>query len=187
MADAQEVWWRPGGRSPFALDPTKPFWPQFASAVGQCLIIFVGPVLRIVAIDYYPFLIQDRTIYVGGLSGVVFWSLASFAIFSKNDFPRGIPGLSKLEFRAGFGPCMTGLLLGLGSIANGYNTPLVSRDVAVVAKHTTRHRDPANPTYYVAMLAWPPSRTVVELVVPRSVYETSRCPRDRNRHATAGA
>jgi hypothetical protein len=103
MADAQEVWWRAGGHSPFALDPTKPFWPQVASGIGQGLVIFGGPVVGIVAINYYPFLIQDHTIYIGGISGVVFWFLASFAIFSKNDFPRGIPGLSKLEFRAGFG------------------------------------------------------------------------------------
>jgi hypothetical protein len=177
MADAQEeVWWRSGGRSPFALDPTKPFWPQVASGIGQGLVIFGGPVVGIVAINYYPFLIQDHTIYIGGISGIVFWFLASFAIFSKNDFPRGMPGLSKLEFRAGFGLCMTGLLLGLSGIANGYNTPLVSREVAVVAKHTTRDRDPAKRTYYVAMRAWPPSDTVVELDAPRAVYDRLEVP-----------
>jgi len=71
---------------------------------------------------------------------------------------------------------MTGLMLGLFGIANGYDTPLISRDVAVVAKHTTRHSDPANRTYYVAMRAWPPSRTIVELGAPREVYDRLSIP-----------
>ena len=35
MSNVQEVWWRPGGRSPFALDPTKPRLPQIGAMVGQ--------------------------------------------------------------------------------------------------------------------------------------------------------
>ena len=54
MADVREVWWRPGGRSPFALDPSQPFGPQIASAVGQGLIIFGGPAIGLVAIDHFP-------------------------------------------------------------------------------------------------------------------------------------
>lgn len=134
MADAQQVWWRPEGRSPFALDATKPFWPKIASAVGQSFIIFGGPALSLVTIKYFPFLIQDRTLYIGGLVSIIFWFLASFAISGNKDFPRGMPGVLKLQFRAGYGLCMTGLLLGFGGIANGYNTPLVTRDVAVVAR-----------------------------------------------------
>ena len=48
--------------------------------------------------------------------------------------------------------------------------------MAVVAKHTTRHSDPARRTYYVAMRAWPPSRTVVELGAPRDVYDRLSVP-----------
>jgi hypothetical protein len=106
----------------------------------------------------------------------VFWFLASFAMFGSESFPRGMPQSLKLQFRAGFGLCMTGLLLGLFGITNGYDTPLISRDVAVVAKHTTRHSDPARRTYYVAMRAWPPSRTVVELGAPRDVYDRLSVP-----------
>jgi hypothetical protein len=97
-------------------------------------------------------------------------------MFGSESFPRGMPQFLKLQFRAGFGLCMTGLLLGLFGIANGYDTPLISRDVAVVAKHTTRHSDPARRTYYVAMRAWPPSRTVVELGAPREVYDRLSVP-----------
>jgi hypothetical protein len=176
VSNVQEVWWRPGGRSPFALDPTKPRWPQIGSMVGQFLIIFGGPAIGLVTIKYHPFLIEDRTIYIGGLANIVFWFLASFAMFGSESFPRGMPQFLKLQFRAGFGLCMTGLLLGLFGIANGYDTPLISRDAAVVAKHTTRHSDPARRTYYVAMRAWPPSRTVVELGAPREVYDRLSVP-----------
>jgi hypothetical protein len=107
---------------------------------------------------------------------VVLWFLASFALFGDEAFPRGMPGLLKLQFRAGFGLCTTGLLLGLGGIANGYHTPLVGRDVAVVSKHTTRHRDPADRSYYVAIRAWPPLPTIVELGAPREVYDRLDVP-----------
>jgi hypothetical protein len=176
MSNAQEVWWRPQGRSPFALDPNKPRLPQIASAIGQFSIIFGGPAVGLVTIKYYPFLIEDRTLYIGGLASIVFWFLASFAMFGSESFPRGMPQLLKLQFRAGFGLCMTGLLLGLFGIANGYDTPLISRNVAVIAKHTTRERDPANRTYYVAVRAWPSSRAVVELGASRGVYDQLRVP-----------
>jgi hypothetical protein len=176
MAKGQQVWWRPEGRSPFALDPTKPRVPQIASIVGQSLIIFGGPAIGLVTIKYYPFLIQDRTLYIGGLASIVFWFLTSFVTFGSKAFPSGMPQVLRLQFRAGYGLCMTGMLLGLTGIANGYNTPLINRDVAVVSKHTTRHRDPGNRTYYVAMRAWPPSRRVVEIGAPREVYDRLHVP-----------
>jgi hypothetical protein len=176
VSNTQQVWWRPGGRSPFALDPAKPRLPQIVSAIGQSLIIFGGPLIGLLAINRYPFLIMDRTIYIGGATGIVFWFLASFAIYGDKDFPRGMPQFLKLQFRAGYGLCMTFLLLGLFGIANGYGMPTISRDVAVVAKHTTRHSDPARRTYYVAMRAWPSSRAVVELNTPRDVYDRLRVP-----------
>jgi hypothetical protein len=174
MGNVQEVWWRPGGRSPFALDPTKPRLPQIGSMVGQFLIIFGGPAVGLVTIKHYPFLIEDRTLYIGGLASIVFWFLASFAMFGNESFPRGMPQFLKLQFRAGFGLCMSFLLLGLFGIANGYDTPLISS----VAKHTTRHSDPAKRTYYVAVRAWPSSRAVVELGAPREVYDRLSVPLD---------
>jgi hypothetical protein len=53
---------------------------------------------------------------------------------------------------------------------------MISRDVAVVAKHTTRQSDPANRTYYVAIRAWSPLRTVVELSTRREVYDRLAVP-----------
>ena len=176
MSNSEQVWWRPGGRSPFALDPAKPRLPQIVSAIGQSLIIFGGPLIGLLAIEHYPFLIMDRTIYIGGLASIAFWFVASFVLYGRDDFPRGMPQQLKLVFRAGYGLCMSFLLLGLAGIANGYDTPLIARDVAVVAKHSTRHSDPARRTYYVAMRAWPYSRTVVELGAPRDVYDRLRVP-----------
>jgi hypothetical protein len=176
MSSTDQVWWRPGGRSPFALDPTRPRLPQIGSAIGQSLIIFGGPAIGLVAIKHYPFLIADRAIYVGGLAGIAFWFVASFVLFGNKSFPRGMPAFLKLQFRAGFGLCMTFLIVGIVGIANGYGTPLISRDVAVVAKHPTRQSDPDQRTYYVAMRAWPSSRAVVELHAPRKVYDRLRVP-----------
>jgi hypothetical protein len=170
------VWGRPGLRNIFGLDPSRPLWPQIFSIIGQFAIIFGGPCIALVTINYYPFLIQDRTLYIGGLASIGFWFLASFVLFGANDFPRGTPGSVKLTFRAGWGLCMTGLFLGLGGIANGYNTPLFNQDAAVVSKHQTLERDPSRRTYYVAVRAWPGSQSVVELGAPREVYNRLNIP-----------
>jgi hypothetical protein len=176
MSSTDHVWWRPGRRSPFSLDPTKPRLPQIGSAIWQSLVIFGGPAIGLAAINHYPFLIADRTIYVGGLASIGLWFLASFVIWGSDDFPRGMPQHLKLVFRAGFGLCMTFLVFGLAGIANGYDTPLISRNAAVVSKHPTRQSDPDHRTYYVAVRAWPSSRAVVELHAPREVYDRLRVP-----------
>lgn len=80
-----------------------------------------------------------------------------------------MPQFLKLQFRAGYGLCMTFLLVGLFGIVNGYDTPLISRDVAVVAK--------ANRNNYVNMRAWPPSPAVVKLMASREVYGLLAVPR----------
>ncbi len=146
------------------------------AAVWQSAIIFGGPLLGLVTVNHYPFLIEDRTLYVAGLSSIAFWFCASFVVPQLNDFPRGMPQSAKLAFRAGFGLCMTGLLLGLLGIANGYATPLVSREVPVVAKHQTLQRDPSRRTNYVAVRAWPGSRDVVELGAPQDIYSRLDVP-----------
>ena len=68
--------------------------------VGQASIIFGGATIGLVAIKHYPFLIEDRTLYIGGLASIVFWFLASFALLGSESFPRGMPQLLKLQFRA---------------------------------------------------------------------------------------
>jgi hypothetical protein len=172
----QEVWWRPGGRSPFSLDPGKPKGPQIASAALQMAVIFGGPALAIIAIDRYPLLIEDRTLYLGGLSSIAFFFAVSFAFFTKRNLPRGIPLAAEIPFRAGWALATTALLLGIALVANGYGTPLAGRDAAVVAKHQTRERDPARRVYYLALRAWPDSPSIVELGAPREVYASLVVP-----------
>jgi hypothetical protein len=170
MADAERVWWRPGGRSPFSLDPAKPRLPQIATAIFQFSVVFGGPLIGLVTIKYFPFLIEDRTLYIGGLGSIGVCFLASFLCFGDSSFPRGIPTVAKLLFRAGWALSITFWLLGISGIANGYGTPLVTREAAVVAKHPTLERDPARRVYYVAVRPWPQSRDVVELGASRAVY-----------------
>ena len=176
MAHTEDVWWRPEGRSPFALDPTKPRAPQIASAILQCGIIFGGPALGLFAIAHYPPLVEDRIIYFDGIASISAWFSFSFFFFADRSFPKGMPMGMKLSFRAGFGLCMTFLLLGIGSIANGYATPITERAAAVVAKHETLQRDPSHRTCYVALRAWPGSKTVVELDASRDVYDRLKVP-----------
>jgi hypothetical protein len=176
MAHTNDVWWRPEGRSPFALDPAKPRTPQIVSAILQFGVIFGGPALGLFAIAHYPPLVEDRIIYFDGIASISLCFSLSFLLFSDKSFPKGMPMSMKLVFRAGFGLCVTFLLLGIGGIANGYRTPIIERPAAVVAKHETLQRDPAHRAHYVAVRAWSGSKTVVELDASREVYDRLNVP-----------
>ncbi len=78
MAKKTDNWWRPEGRNPFDFDPTQPLGPQIFAAVWQLGVIFGGPLLGLVTINKYTFLIEGRTLYVVGLSSIAFWFGASF-------------------------------------------------------------------------------------------------------------
>jgi hypothetical protein len=166
-------------RSPLALNEfsrAKPLAPQIAAAAFQVLIILGGPLIGLVTISSYPFLITDHSLIISALISLTFWFLASFGIFGNEAFPRSIPRGMRLAFRGAFGICQTFLLFGLIGIANGYDTPLIKRDVAVVAKHRSLARDPAKRKYYVAVRAWPPSRSIVEVGVSHELYDQLRVP-----------
>jgi hypothetical protein len=170
------VWGDRGFKKLFGLDPRKPQAPQIFWIVVQFATIFGGPLIALITIDHYPFLILDRTLYFGGLASIGIWFLASFVFFGDESFPKGTPRPIQLMFRAGWGLCMTGWVLGVSGIANGYATPLIVRDAAVVAKHPTLERDPARRIYYVAVRAWPDASLVVELPAPRAVYDGVAAP-----------
>jgi len=70
------------------------------------------------------------------------------------------------------------LAFGLVGIANGYLTPLETREVPVVAKHRTHQSDPALRTYYLAVRPWLGSRVVVELDGSRATYDRLNVPID---------
>jgi len=138
--------------------------------------VFTGPLLGLWTIDNYPPLVSDATIYGVGLSSVALMFAASFVIIRDKSLPLGMPLSTKMAFRAGWGLCTAFLLLGIGGIANGWGMPLSTRDVAAVAKHQTRQRDPARRTFYVAVRAWPGKTQTVDLPVPRSTYEALDLP-----------
>jgi hypothetical protein len=165
-------------RNPFKLDPAKPVAPQIISTLGQSTVIFGGPLLGLSAINNYPFLIRDRTIYLGGIAGIVAFFLTSFLVFRHDDFLLGLPLVLRLMVRLGWGLGSTSLLLGITGISNGYGTPLKVRRAPVVAKHQTLQRDPGQRTYYVAVRPWPDSPTVVELSAPQSTYDRLDVPLD---------
>jgi hypothetical protein len=182
-ADGKQLWWDSRVRRLcrlFGVDPSKPRLPQIPlllwRLVWQTGIILGGPLLGLFMLNHYPFLIQDRTLYIGALGSIVFWFLASFVIPHWSDFPRGTPLIVKLQFRVALGLCMTFLMFGIFGIANGYGTPLVSREVPVVAKRHTLERDASKRTYYLAIRAWPGSHTVVELGAPHAVYDQLDVP-----------
>ncbi|MGE5242858.1 MAG: hypothetical protein ACM3SQ_01340 [Betaproteobacteria bacterium] len=172
----RDVWWRPEGFNRFGFDPTKPLGPQVAWAVAQVAVILGGPILAVEAIGRYPFLVRDRTIYAGGLASAAVFFVVSFAVFRKKSLPKNIPLLSALMFRAGWSLAMTGWMLGLGLVINGYGTPLVGREAAVVGKRHTLDRDPSHRTYYLVVRAWQPSRLVVEVDAPRELYDELDVP-----------
>jgi hypothetical protein len=173
---AQEVWWRPGGRNPFALDPDKPALQQIGGNIAAVGFIVGGPVLGLVTIRQYPPLVMDTTLYTVGLASIAALFLASFALIPERMMPRGLPLPQRLAARAGWGLCGALMLLGLGGLANGYGTALFTRDAPAVAKHETLERDPARRTHYVSIRAWPGSRKVVDLGAPLEVYAQLALP-----------
>jgi hypothetical protein len=158
------------------IDPDKPLGPQIASAVGQIAFILGGPAIGLVTIRHYPFLIRDRTIYIGGLMGIALFAVASVAVVKTSSLPAGLPTPMRYMFRLSLGLAATFWLLGISGIINGYGMPVMNRRVMVVGKRQTRQRDPSRRAYYLAVRAWPPSPTVVELDGPVAVYEQADVP-----------
>jgi hypothetical protein len=170
------AWRTADGRNPFMLDPTRPLRPQVLANILCLLVILGGPALGLVTIAWFPPLLGDNAIYLGGAFGIAVAFVASFALIRHADLAPGIPTWAELVFRAGWSLGVTFLLLGILGIANGYGTPFVTRDAPVVAKRQTLHRDPARRTYYVATRPWPGSRTVVELSAGRATYDRLAVP-----------
>ncbi len=94
MAKKTDNWWRPEGRNPFGFDPTQPLGPQIFAAVWQLGVIFGGPLLGLVTINKYPFLVDDRNLYVVGLSSIAFCQ-CEVCRSSTQRFPLGYASISQ--------------------------------------------------------------------------------------------
>lgn len=163
-------------RQVFGLDPTKRKRPQILSILWQCIVLFGGPLLGIIFVDHYHFLMRDRTIYIGGVGSVCLFFLISFVQFRSDPNLRRFPLVFQIAFRLGWGFCSAALFWGFIGIANGLGTPLESRQVAVVAKHHTLQRDPTRRSYDLAVRPWPRLRTVVHLDGTRATYDRLPVP-----------
>lgn len=162
----------------FGIDPARPRARQVSSILFQLTPILLGPLLLLVLIGCYPFLITDRSLYRGALISFCVFFLLSFVVFRHNRSLLKFPLIMRTLFRLGWGLGSAALLWGIIGIVNGLGTPLETRQVPVVAKHPTRERDPADRTYYLAVRPWSGSRTVVELPGSRAIYEALSVPVD---------
>jgi hypothetical protein len=167
-----------GLRDGFGIDSTKPTSGQIQPIALQLAPILIGPLLALVLIGCYPFLITDRSLYQGAVLSGCFFVLLSFIVFRRDSSLRKFPLLMRTLFRFGWGLGSVALVWGFIGIVNGLGTPLETRQVPAVAKHHTRQRDPADRTYYLAVRPWRGSRTVVELPGPRAIYEALPVPVD---------
>jgi hypothetical protein len=149
---------------------------EIASTVAQVSYILAGPLLGLVAIRRYPFLVMDNTIYVVGLSSIAVLFILSFAVIRNSSLPRDLTVPQNVAFRAGVALCTTCLFLGIAGIIDGYAMPLTTRDVPAVAKHETLQRNRANRVHYVSVRAWPGSPNVVDLDAPMDVYDQLDLP-----------
>jgi hypothetical protein len=167
-----------GLRNGFGIDSTKPKNGQIRPIAIQLTPILIGPILVLVLIGCYPFLITDRTLYQGALLSGCFFFLLSFVVFRRDPSLRKFPLPMRTLFRFGWALGSVALVWGFIGIVNGLGTPYEIRQVPAVAKHHTRERNPADRTYYLAVRPWRGSRTVVELPGPRAIYEALPVPVD---------
>jgi hypothetical protein len=130
----------------------------------------------LIGISHFPALVTDATIYGLGLGSISVLFLASFVLIPARSLPKGIPLGAALMFRAGWSLCATFLWVGAGLILNGYDTPPISRDVAVVGKRESLERDPTHRQYSLEVRAWPSSRFVTEVDTTRQVFEAASVP-----------
>ena len=130
--------------------------------------MFSGPLLGLVAIRRYPFL-DDRT-FNAWLIGTPFLFPFTYLITRIKSFPVGVPLPTRIAAAAGWALCLSFLVVGVIGIANGYGSPVETRDVQCVGKRMTRQRSESRRTYYLEVKAWPPSDRVVEIVAPREVW-----------------
>ena len=157
----------------FGIDPRQPPAVQIARVIAPFALAVVGPAIALLAIRHYPFLIQDRTLYIAGLASLLGCALMTVGFVRV---PPEVPMWLRLKIRLGLGVLGTCWLLGTLAIINGYDMQVTHRQVPVVGKRRSLQRDPARRSYYLAVRPWPRTATVVELDAPFSVWEQIDAP-----------
>jgi hypothetical protein len=175
----------PTGRDRAGLERVAQSRSQLVVNVAGLLAVLCGWVLGPVAFSLYPLLNTERASYLWILGGVMLGILVwlTLALWGRLSWMTG-RAVRLAAFVCGLGVAF--LPYGLFGIANGYATPLVVRDVPVVAKQQTKQANPNQREYYVTTRPWPGSRAVAQVTVSRAVYEQLAVPvtTTRTRHET---
>jgi hypothetical protein len=157
------------------LDPNKPRGPQIACIAAEMFAILGGPVFGLIGMVRYPILIPDRVLVFGALASIAIWFACSFLIIRAKFFPNDMPFSARLMTRLGLAVCATGWAIGFIDVANGYATPVITRDAPVAYKRASRDSD-SRRNYYVGARLWPSPRDIVEITVPRDLFNRLDVP-----------
>jgi hypothetical protein len=133
---------------------------------------------------YLP-LVEDWMLATVALACLLSIFLVSFLLVPGRNLPPKLPVPMRLMYRLGLGLCGTGWVIGLGGVANGYNTPIFVRDVPVVAKHESLERDRTRRSHSLLVRPWSGSRRVQDIDVSIPLYDALAVPVSRTRASYA--
>lgn len=155
------------------LDPSKPRGPQIAAMAAQMFGLIGGPIFGLIGMLNYPLFVTDDTLALGGLASLVLWFLVSVLVIRSWYFPKDTAFSTKLLMHLGVAVCATGRAIGALDIANGYSTPVVTRDVPIAYKRASREADPS---YYVGARPWSSPSDIIEITVSRALFDRLDVP-----------
>jgi hypothetical protein len=173
ITDVPKVRWNE--RKPL-LDPGKPRGPQIATLAAEMFGLLGGPIFGLIGMVRYPILIPDRVLVLGSLASIVLWFAVSFFFVRGASLPNDMPSSARLMMRFGVAICATGWAVGLIDIANGYATPVITKDAAVAYKRASRDSNPDRRGYYFGARLWSSPRDIVEITVPRDLFNRLDVP-----------
>jgi hypothetical protein len=173
VTDIPKVRWNE--RRPL-FDPSKPRGGQIACLAAEMFAIVGGPIFGLIGMVRYPILIPDRVLVLGALASIALWFAVSFLFLRSKYFPDDMPRSARLMMRFGIAICATGWAIGFIDVANGYATPVVTRDAAVAYKRASRDSNPGRRDYYFGARLWASPRDIVEITVPRDLFNRLDVP-----------
>ena len=174
IAEAPKFGW--SAKQP-VLDPSKPRGPQIAALAAQLFGLLGGPVFGLIGMLCYPILVPDRVLAIGGLAIIMLWfAAAAFLALHRQYFPTDMSIQTRIMLCFGVAVCATGWTIGCLDIGNGYAMPVISKEVPVAYKRASRDRDPHRRSYYVGARLWSSPRNIVEITVPRALFDRLDVP-----------
>jgi hypothetical protein len=165
------------------LDPSKPRAAQIACLAAEMFGIVGGPVFGLIGMVRYPTLIPDRVLVLGSLASIALWFAVSLLFIRDKYLPNDMPPSARLMMRLGIAICATGWAIGFIDIANGYATPVITRDAVVAYKRASRDSNPDRRDYYFGTRLWSSPRDIVEITVPRDLFNRLDVPNTDLEHS----